>query len=699
MELINKDLILKEIPLFAGLSEEESCYIREKANFQEYKKGQIIYKEGSGPDAFYCVVLGRVEIFTQDQCGNETALEYLHRGKYFGIISLLTGDPHSVTAKALNDCLLLVIKKEDFDSILKKIPRLAIDLSQTLSRRLKNKDIHQKTIFETNIISVFSSYSQAGKTIYAFNLALSLKRETRKSVVILDILPKDKAHSMPQRLEIKDDYRVFDLSYPLAETSSTKGFLVKTRFDIDLICLHYKPEEERCVQSLIGILSLLVNDYHYIILDLPSLMSQLVFKILNQSDLIHILTSPEPVDLKRTRNLIARLKTEFDFPENKIKVIINAYKLSKLTYEEQIGLLNHGIFATLPKIEFGSSDRLVLDEPESEYAKATRRITRQVGDCLVGLVLGVGVAYGLCHIGVFKVIEEEKIPIDIIAGSSIGALLASLWATGRTAEEIIEITREFKEPKYIWRGFVDLTFPSIGFIKGNKLYNFLKRYLGNKTFSDVKLPLKIIASDVKRKEPRVLDKGLLIDAVMASCAMPGVFRPFRLREEMLMDGGVISPLPTEALFKMGVRKIIAVNVTPSRDDILGQFEKIKEQITLAPVQKKGWFTPKETSPKQTPLDSKHLTGQKGIAKFLTGFSLKQYFRNKFKTNILDIIFSSIEVMQSELVQKEAQLADIVLHPDITGLNWLELGRGEDFAKRGEEEARRNLDRIWQVINE
>jgi NTE family protein len=687
MELIDKDLILKEIPLFTSLTEAECNLIKERSSLVEYNKGQIIYKEGQPPDAFYCVVLGRAVICTQDRHGNEVVLEYLHRGKYFGIISLLTGEPHSVTAKALNDCLLVIIKKEEFDYILKKVPQIAIDLSQTLSRRLKNKDIHQKTIFETNIISVFSSYSPAGKTIYALNLALSLKKETRKNVVILDILPKDKTHSMPQRLDIQSDCRFFDLAYNLSDTARIRDFIFpafggipkrdasenyireKDRFRIDLLCLHYKSEEEASIKSLLAIISLLVNDYNYIILDLPSLMSQFIFQTLNQSDSIHILTSPEPVDLKRTRNLIARLKTEFHFPEAKIKVIINAYKLSRLTYEEQAELLGHSIFATLPKIEFSSSDKLVLDEPNCEYAKAIRRITRQVGDCLVGLAVGVGVAYGLCHIGVLKVIEEEKIPVDIIAGSSIGALLASLWATGRSSQEILEITKEFKEPKYVWRGFVDLTFPSIGFIKGNKLYNFLKKYLGNLTFSDVKLPLKIIASDVKRKEPKVLDKGLLIDAIMASCAMPGIFKPFNFSGGMLMDGGVICPLPTEVLFKMGVRKIIAVNVTPSKDDALRQYEKIKEQIAVEAIEARKWF------------------------------SLKQYFRNIFKTNIIDIIFSSIEVMQSELVEKECQLADIVLHPDTSGLSWLELNRSEDFAKRGEEETRRQLDKIWQVIND
>jgi len=129
-------LILREIPLFASLSRAERTFVSERSGLEEFKKGETIYQEGSGPSAFYCVVLGRVVIYTQDPQGSKMILEYLHRGKYFGIISLLTDEPHSVTAQALNDCLLLIIQRRDFDIILKKIPRLAIDLSRMLSRRL-----------------------------------------------------------------------------------------------------------------------------------------------------------------------------------------------------------------------------------------------------------------------------------------------------------------------------------------------------------------------------------------------------------------------------------------------------------------------------------------------------------------------------------------------------------------------------------
>lgn len=671
MELLDKNSFLQEIPLFANLSKAELRLVKERSLLREYKKGEFVYQEGSPAEAFYAIILGRVLICTYSPQGNQTILEYLHRGKYFGMISLLTKEAHSVTAQAVNDCLLLVIESKDFDYILQKIPSLAIDLSRTLSRRLKRKDIHQKTIFESTIVSAFSSYSQAGKTVYSLNLALSLKKETRKSVIILDIASLDKMHSLPQRLGI-GAHKVLNLCEGgFTSPKIIRDFISYSQFGVDLACFYYQSEDDACLKKLIGIFSLLVNDYHYIVLDLPSAMDRVIFNILNQSDLIHILTSPEPVDLKRTRYLLERLRREFNFGEDKIKIIINEYRLSKLTHEKQVGFLGKGVFATLPRIDFNSGDRLILEEPQAEYSKAVRRIARRLGDCEVGLALGVGVAYGFCHLGILKVIEEEKIPVDVIVGSSIGALIASLWVTGKSSDEILEITKEFKEPKHIW-GLIDLTFPLLGFIKGNKLHRFLKKHLDNKTFYDIKLPLKIVASDVKRKESKILDKGLLVDAIMASCAMPGVFTPFKFKEEMLFDGGVVNPLPTEPLLKMGVRKIIAVNVTPSREDIMRQYDKMKQNFTV--VSSKG-------------IPKKHW------------FNLKQHIQELFKTNILDIIFSSIELLQSEVAQKEAQLADLVLHPDNSGLFWLELHRAREFAKRGEEEARKNLDKIWQVIQE
>jgi NTE family protein len=249
----------------------------------------------------------------------------------------------------------------------------------------------------------------------------------------------------------------------------------------------------------------------------------------------------------------------------------------------------------------------------------------------------------------------------------MGAVIAGLWAVGYSSPEILHIMREFREPKHIWN-LLDFTFPLIGFIKGDKLQRFLTRHLGARTFADVKVPLKIVASEVKRKESRVLDKGPIVDAIMASCSMPGVFNPFKFKEELLYDGGVMNPLPTEPLLEMGAKKIIAVNLTPSREDILRHYEELKDTLS-------------------------------GKAKKASWFKIKDVLKEKLKHNLLDAIFSSFEIMQSEVAQKEAMLADVVLHPDLSGMHWLELHRSEEFARRGEEECRRNLDKIWKLINE
>ena len=669
MNLENKNFVIGELPFFAGLSKKELAIIDEQSQIVEYRKGQIIYEQDSAPSAFYCIISGRVQIYTKDKTGNQLILEYLHRGKYFGIISLLTEETHSVTSEAINDCVILVIQKDNFNFLLQSIPHLAIDLSRTLSRRLKRKDIHQKRIFESMVISVFSSYAQAGKTVYALNLALSLNRETHKSVIILDISTFGRTHTLPQKLEIQQPL-VFDLSNTLDLYALPKDYISKSNFGVDLFCFYYQEDNEVCLKRLIEILSILVNDYHYIILDLPAAQDRSVISMLNQSDLIHILSSPDPGDLKLTHNLINRLKMDFNFDPAKIKTIINEYKLFEIDHQDQLEILGQDIFATIPKIKFDAPARLIIDAPDCEYSLAVRRIGRQLGDCLVGLVLGVGVGYGFCHVGVLKVIEEEKIPVDIIVGSSIGALIASLWAVGKSSSEILKITREFREPKHIW-GLIDITFPRLGFIKGNKLYRFLKKHLGEKTFYDVKLPLKIIASDLHKKEPKILDKGLLVDAIMVSCSMPGVFAPFKFKEEVLFDGGVTYPLPTEPLMQMGIKKIIAVNVTPSREDILKQLKKIKE----TPVEIVGNIR----KPRRLGLFGR--------------------LKDIFSLNIIDIIFSSVEVLQSEVARKEGELADIVLHPDTTGLFWLELHKADEFAKRGEAEARKHLDEIWQLVNE
>jgi CRP-like cAMP-binding protein len=188
----NKRFILNYAPLFARLNDFEKLLIMQKSKVVEYGKEDVIYSQGDPPGSFYCVISGRVRIYILrplegSDVKEKEVLEYLNCGKYFGIISVLTTDNHSVYAEAANDSRILEIAQEDFKAILHKIPKLAIDLSQTLSRRLKKKDFAEKKIFESNIISVFGAGHMVGKTLYVINLGISLKKETNRNVILINV--------------------------------------------------------------------------------------------------------------------------------------------------------------------------------------------------------------------------------------------------------------------------------------------------------------------------------------------------------------------------------------------------------------------------------------------------------------------------------------------------------------------------------
>ena len=177
----------------------------------------------------------------------------------------------------------------------------------------------------------------------------------------------------------------------------------------------------------------------------------------------------------------------------------------------------------------------------------------------VGLALGSGGSWGLAHIGVLKVLEKNNIPVDYIAGSSMGAIIGTMYALNPNIEELEK--KALSLTKKDFAKLLDLTIPKTSLIKGNKIRNFLEKLVGDKSFSDTKIPLKIIATDLESGEEIVIDKGRLVDAIMASISIPGIFPPIRLQEGLLVDGGLINATPTNVVKEMGSDIVIGVDLT------------------------------------------------------------------------------------------------------------------------------------------
>lgn len=173
----------------------------------------------------------------------------------------------------------------------------------------------------------------------------------------------------------------------------------------------------------------------------------------------------------------------------------------------------------------------------------------------IGLALGAGSARGLAHLGVLRVLEKYKIPIDFIAGSSMGALIACLYACGLDADFMIKFANQLQA-----KSWVDLCMPRSGLISGQKVEAMLKILTRDRQFEDLDLPFAAVATDIERGEPVVLRSGKLAPAVRASISIPVIFKPMPLSGRLLVDGGVVDRVPVSVVKEMGADLVVAVDV-------------------------------------------------------------------------------------------------------------------------------------------
>ena len=192
----------------------------------------------------------------------------------------------------------------------------------------------------------------------------------------------------------------------------------------------------------------------------------------------------------------------------------------------------------------------------------------------IGLALGGGFARGLAHIGVLKVLEEEKIPINFIAGTSVGAFIGAVYASGVCPKEMEEIAALVR-----FRDFARWTLSRLGFASNDRMTGMLQRFLKVKNFEELRVPLAVIATDFLTGEAVVFRSGELIGPVRASCAYPGMFLPVNVNGRLMVDGMLAYSVPSTPARQMGAERVLAVylkahwvNPGPPRSvfDVIGQ---------------------------------------------------------------------------------------------------------------------------------
>ncbi len=249
----------------------------------------------------------------------------------------------------------------------------------------------------------------------------------------------------------------------------------------------------------------------------------------------------------------------------------------------------------------------------------------------IALVLGAGAAKGFAHVGVLKVFEANKVPVHMIVGTSAGSLVGSLYAYGYSAFQLQSLALSME------RGdIVDLSIPDKGFVKGEKLSDFVNKSVKNTPLEKLRIPFYAVAADIQTGKEIVFGQGNTGTAVRASCSVPGVFQPTRIGDRVYVDGGVVSPVAVDAARKYGADIVIAVDIS---SDVGGS----KPETTI------------------------------------------------------ETLLQSINIMYFHLAQLQCSRADLVIKPKVGHISSSDFNRRHEAVLEGEKAASEALPKVQEIL--
>ena len=293
----------------------------------------------------------------------------------------------------------------------------------------------------------------------------------------------------------------------------------------------------------------------------------------------------------------------------------------------------------------------------------------------LGLALGAGAARGMAHLGVLRELEEAGLAPDVVAGTSIGALVGGMYAAGKL-DRLTEVALGL-DWKQIARYFVEISFPRSGLIEGNKLTALLAEIVGEVELTELPLPFRAVTTNLMTGEEVVISDGDLVEAIRASIAVPGIFTPARRGDDLLVDGGLVNPVPVSVCRTMGAERVIAVDLNYGRvKDTRARNSTVKEKSALA-SQRPNFdagqiFEWLERNTKQFDIELPN--------------PLKSWMERHALPNVFDVLGNTLGIIESQIAATRLQVdkPDLLIQPNVGDIRFM------DFVHVGEmiEEGRR-----------
>jgi NTE family protein len=490
---------------FDGLPEDELAFLFSKLERRRYPDGSVVIAEGDRPNELYITQEGRAEVYVANREGVEHRVGRVGPGATLGEMSLFTGQPAAGTVRASTDLDVLVMTQADFDRFAARYPQVYRNLGAILSDRLAR----------TSRLAVREQHGQLGvlhqtgaPPELGYALACSVAWHTRAPTLLLYL-----GDSLPD-----------DLAALAAQDSDDSGARAHVRLAGSLDSLRTNTLGDRVDE--------LFRRFEHILV---------------QTDAQHAMP------LRTARAIELAASGSGGAIEGAGSRLAGWASTETPARPDRHGAVH------VPRLEDRDVDALRsgLLPAATPAGKAVGWAARDFAGLKVGLALGAGSLRGYAHFGVLSALERAGVSFDYLAGTSVGASVAALRAFGLTPEESADVLDRCGDTLF------RPTLPRKGFLSSRALRRFLQETVGEARIEDLPVPLALIAADILTQQEVVFRRGFLWLATLASISIPGVYPAQSIDGHLVVDGGVLNPVPTSATASMGADTVIAVRLSIS----------------------------------------------------------------------------------------------------------------------------------------
>ena len=607
--------LLRRTSLFSGFSEDALTVLAGRFSERTYSRGDVVWRAGDDGDELIVVASGHLDVWGVGPDGSEQLVGHVGAGECAGEMALVLDERRSATVTCGRAARVLVLLKPDFRQVVREDASMLVALTELLSQRAMSLARRRPVRGRPTVVGVVADAGVAGADLVASAIARLARDDMSCDVVHVRIGDRgvpldsflregDPSLALPSRGGIPSEVDIASGDGPSGgELASVVDVLVRTIDEHVRLIVIELPTVPRAAVELAATVCEYVVQVSDKLLPPPQCDAR-VFQVVVGG---HGVAAPVPLRCE-----------PFVLP------------------------------APLDPASFGGQGKSLDLGPLCRRPPTWRvlgRLTRKLLGATVGVALGGGAAFGIAHVGVLLALDEAGIPVDLVAGTSMGSIVGIGYAGGLSGSDMSAVAGRFGNARSTLAA-LDFSLSGTGLMDGRRFVQTFAGLLPFETFDELVLPCSTVAMDIQSGERVVIGSGRLDEAFRASASIPLLFAPVQRAGHFLVDGAMVDPVPADVVREMGADFVLAVNVVPHLDrNVTTALSRASELVSrLNPLARR--------------------TGVAGAP------------------HVLDIVMNSMQSTQHELGKFKSLSADVLIDVDLAKFTWVDFPRAAEIVKQG-----------------